>query len=139
MQEHFNMTHLERAQDLYRKVGEGDMNGAIDTYYADNISIMEANGDTFEGKETQKERVAQWQQGIEEFHGGGVTSITADEEAGITTVESWTDMTPKGGQRMKFEEVAVQNWEDGKIVRERFYYWVPAEAQQAMQQQQQEG
>ncbi len=124
------MTHLERAQDIYKKLGEGDGVGAIDTYYAENCEIIEANGDSFQGRETQKGRLADWQEGIEEFHGGGVYSVTANEETGTTVVESWTDMTPKGGPRMKFEETAVQQWEDGKIVRERFYYFIPAQAQQ---------
>lgn len=132
------MTHLERAQDIYRKLGEGDGKGAIETYYADNVEIIEADGSTFNGRETQLKRLEEWQAGVEEFHGGGVHSVTANEETGTTVVESWTDMTPKGGPRMKFEETAVQQWEDGKIVRERFYYWVPAEAQQQMQQAQNE-
>lgn len=130
------MTHLERAQEVYAKVGQGDLTGAVEEYYADNVTVVEATGQTFEGKETQLKRVAEWQQGIEEFHGGGVHSITSNEDEGVTVVESWVDMTPKGGApRMKMEEVAVQNWEEGKIVRERFYYFIPAEAQQAMKQQ----
>lgn len=41
-------------------------------------------------------------------------------------VESWVDVTFKGAPGpMKFEEVAVQHWKDGKIVRERFYYNAP--------------
>ena len=126
------MTHLEHAQKLYQMIGEGKMAEAIDELYADDVKVVEASGETFVGKETQKERVVQWQQGIEEFHGGGVHSITANEETGTTMVESWTDITPKGGPRFNFEEIAVQQWEDGRIVRERFYYFVPAEAQQAM-------
>ena len=132
-----DMTHLEHAQKLYQMIGEGQMVEAIDELYADNVTIIEANGDTFEGKETQKGRLGEWQAGIEEFHGGGVTGITANEEAGVTMVESWTEITPKGGQRFKFEEIAVQQWENGKIARERFYYFVPAEMQQQMAQQQQ--
>ena len=128
------MTHLERAEKLYQMIGQGQMTEAIDELYADNVTVIEANGDTFEGKDTQKKRLGEWQSGIEEFHGGGVHSITANEDNGVTMVESWTDITPKGGPRFKFEEIAVQQWEDGKIARERFYYFVPAEMQQQMQQ-----
>ncbi len=127
------MTHLENAQKLYQMVGEGKMAEAIDELYADNVTVVEATGQTFEGKETQKGRLVEWQAGIEEFHGGGVNNITANEETGVTMVESWTDITPKGGQRFKFEEIAVQQWENGKITKERFYYFVPAGMQQAME------
>ena len=126
------MTHLERAQKLYQMIGEGKLMEAIDELYADNVQVMEANGETAVGKDTQKERVVQWQAGLDEFHGGGVNSITANEETGVTMVESWTDITPKGGPRFKFEEIAVQNWENGKIASERFYYFIPAAMQQAM-------
>lgn len=127
------MTHLENAQKLYQMIGEGKMVEAIDELYADNVTVIEASGQSFEGKETQKGRVAEWVAGIEEFHGGGVNSITSNEETGVTMVESWTDITPKGGQRFMFEEIAVQQWENGKIAKERFYYFIPAEMQQAMQ------
>lgn len=117
------MTHLELAQKLYQMIGEGKLAAAIDELYDDNVVIVEANGDTFEGKETQKGRLVEWQHGIEAQHGGGVYAITANEEAGVTMVESWGDITFKGAPGpFKFEEVAVQTWENGKIVRERFYY-----------------
>jgi ketosteroid isomerase-like protein len=37
-------------------------------------------------------------------------------------VESWMDVTMKDGKRSTMEEVAVQKWEDGQIIHERFYY-----------------
>ena len=117
------MTYLERAQKLSTMIGMGQLNEALDELYDDNVVIIEANGDTFEGKEKQKERVVEWQNSLEAMHGGGVYSITANEEAGVTTIESYVDVTFKGAPApMKFEEVAVQNWKDGKIVKERFYY-----------------
>ena len=120
------MTYLEKAQDLYTKM-EADIFDALDAYYADDVEIIEANGDTFKGKETQRGRIVEWQQGVEAFHGGGVDAITSNEEAGVTMVESWTDATFKQGGRMRFEEVAVQTWDGDKIVRERFYYFVPGQ------------
>lgn len=115
-------TYLQQAEALYHMMGEGKTFDALDQFYADDVTIIEANGDTFHGKDTQRQRIVDWQNGIEEFHGGGVYSITSNEEAGVTMVESWTDASFKGSGRMKFEEVAVQYWEEGKIVRERFYY-----------------
>jgi hypothetical protein len=37
-------------------------------------------------------------------------------------LENWMDVTFKDGNRMKLEQVSVQTWKDGLIVRERFYY-----------------
>ncbi len=120
------MTHLELAQKLYAMIGEGKLAEAIDELYDDKVQVIEANGDSFEGKETQKKRVEEWQNGLEAFHGSGVSAITANEQDGVTMVESWVDVTFKGAPGpMKFEEVGVQQWKDGKIVRERFYYNAP--------------
>ncbi|MEM6645720.1 MAG: nuclear transport factor 2 family protein [Bacteroidota bacterium] len=116
------MTYLEKAQDLYAKA-ESDLLNALDTYYADDVEIIEANGETFHGKETQRGRLVEWQQGIEAYHGSGVHAVTSNEAAGTTVVESWADATFKGAGRMRIDEVAIQTWKDGKIVRERFYYF----------------
>lgn len=42
-------------------------------------------------------------------------------------IESWFDVTFKGGQRMKMEEVGIQEWKDDQIVNERFYYNMPGQ------------
>ena len=115
------MSVLQNAQELYAMIGQGQMIEALDKFYADDCRIQEADGTIREGKEAQKAGVQQWVAGIQEMHGGGVGSITANEETGHATVESWTDIT-MGGNRFKMEEVAVQKWENGKIVHERFYY-----------------
>lgn len=117
------MTHLQLAQKLCTMIGEGKLFEAVDELYDDNVEIIEGNGDSFKGKETQKGRITEWQSSLDGFHGGGVTSITANEDQGVTMVESWTEITPKGAPGpIRFEEVAVQNWKDGKIVKERFYF-----------------
>ena len=64
--------------------GQGQLKEAIEEFYADNVVIIEANGDTFEGKEKQKERVDEWLASLEEMNGGGVYAITANEEAAVT-------------------------------------------------------
>ena len=112
------MTHLEQATKLYQMIGEGKMAEAIDLLYDENVTVIEATGESFEGKKKQQERLVEWENGLDGF--------TANEAEGITMVESWVDVTFKGAPGpMKFEEVAVQHWKDGKIVRERFYYNAP--------------
>ena len=111
------------AQKLCQMIGEGKMSEAIDELYADDVTIIEANGDTFQGKDTQQKRLIEWQNSLDGFHGGGVHAITANEDENITMVESWVNVTFKGAPGpTKFEEVAVQHWKDGKLAKERFYY-----------------
>lgn len=117
------MTYQQRAEKLAQMIGMGQLNEALDEFYDDDVVIIEGNGDTFKTKAKQKERVVEWQNSLEAMHDGGVTSITANEEAGVTVIESYVEITFKGAPGpIKFEEIAVQNWKDGKIVQERFYY-----------------
>ena len=122
------MTLLEQATDLQQRAAGPGIFDAVDTYYADDVTIVEATGDTFHGRETQKGRIVEWQQGVQEVHGGEITAIAAHEAGpgtGVVFVESALDMTRTDGVRVAFEEVAVQQWRDGRIVHERFYYNAP--------------
>ena len=119
------MNCKECARDLYDRMGQGQMNEVFEEYYADNVVVVEGDGTVREGKDTQRKALKAWEESIQEWHGGGYSSLTADEDNNVTMVESWADVTFKGGHRWKIEEVAVQKWKDGKIVHERFYYDVP--------------
>ncbi len=48
--------------------------------------------------------------------------MAEDTEKGKVFVEVEMDVTFKGGNRVKMEQVAVQQWENDQIVHERFYY-----------------
>lgn len=118
------MSCLQNAQELYSLIGQGKIMDGFEKFYAENCVIVEPNGDTRNGKAAQREAIGQWNQMVTEFHGGGVGSITSNEEAGVAMIETWTDVT-MNGNRVKMEEVAVQKWENGQIVHERFYYNMP--------------
>lgn len=119
------MTLLEQATDFQNMASGPDILDAVDTYYAEDITIVEGNGDTFQGRDTQKGRIGEWMASVEEFHGGGITAIAAHETGpgtGVVFVESSSDVTFKGAGRTQMEEVAVQQWTDGKVTHERFYF-----------------
>ncbi len=119
------MTLLEQATDFQTKASGPNIMEAVDTYYADDLTIVEGNGDTFHGRDTQKGRIGEWMASVEEIHGGEISAIAAHETApgtGVVFVQSSTDVTFKGAGRTSMEEVAVQQWTDGKITHERFYF-----------------
>ena len=121
------MSYLDKVTEMYNMLGEGKMMDAFEKYYAENVVMIEATGEKREGKDKNREFELQFLDSIKEMHGGGVYSITSNEETGVTTVESWMDTTFKDGNRMKMEEVAVQYWEGDQIVKERFYYNMPGQ------------
>ena len=120
------MSYLEKAQKLCAMMGEGKTMEAFEELYHENVVVTEMpTGEKREGKEAQRQAIQQWYGMVKEAHGGGVDSITSNEDAGITTVESWMDITFQNGARTKMSEVAVQKWQDGQIIDEKFYYHMP--------------
>ena len=115
------MTNLERAQQLYNQVGQGQVLEAFEKHYAENVVMQEPNG-IREGKATNREYEEQFVNGIEEFHGMEIKAISEDPNADKVFVEVAMDITFKGGGRVTMEQVAVQQWKNGQIVHERFYY-----------------
>jgi ketosteroid isomerase-like protein len=119
------MSYLQKIQDMYRLIGEGKVMEALDQYYHDDVVVIDGKEAPRQGKETQREAVQQWMEMVRDMHGDGVGAITANEADGVTTVESWTDVTFQDGNRVKMEEVGVQKWRGDKIIHERFYYSMP--------------
>jgi len=119
------MSYLAKAKKLYDMMDQGQMMEAFEELYHNDVEVIEANGDVRKGKEAQRAALHQWQASIKEFHGMGHTNITSNEDTGITTVESWADITFQDGNRVKMEEVGVQYWKGDQIVKERFYYNMP--------------
>jgi ketosteroid isomerase-like protein len=115
------MSVKEKIEDVYQHVQNGTALDAFEKYYADNVTMILEDGTAVEGKDSNRKRENEFFDSVESFNGMEVVGIAANEETGQTSVESWMDVTFKGGNRMKLEQVATQDWEDGKIVRERFY------------------
>lgn len=125
------MSVLENAQKLQNMMAEGKTMEAFDELYHDNVQVYEMpTGEHRDGKEAQRKAIEGWFSAVKEVNGGGVTSITANEETGVSSAETWMDITMQDGNRMKMEEVAIQKWEDGKIIEEKFYYHMPAQQEQ---------
>jgi ketosteroid isomerase-like protein len=123
------MTHLEKAQRLCTMMNEGKTMEAFEELYHPDVVVEEVpTGEKRQGKEAQRQAIQQWYGMVKEFHAGGVDAITANEDEGVTTVESWMDVTFQDGNRARMAEVAVQRWQDGQIINEKFYYHMPPRA-----------
>ena len=115
------MTYKEKAQDIYNQILQGNLLGAFDQYYDENVVMTEPMG-TSEGKEACRAHEEQFLNSVQEFHGMEVKKLASDEDNGIVFLEVSMDATFKDGNRVNMEQVAVQQWKDDKIVHERFYY-----------------
>lgn len=122
------MTYLEKARAMQEMMGTTGSMEAFEKYYGEGCIITEMpTGEKRIGKDAQRAAIQEWFGMVDQYHGGGVDTITSDEAAGVTMVECWFDVSFKQGGRMMMKEVAVQKWSGDHIVEEKFYYHMPAE------------
>jgi hypothetical protein len=110
--------------ELDQKLNEAVLTGraleAFEELYADDVVMQENSAEPFVGKAVNRDREIQFFSSIEQFHDGKLLSSAIN---GNTSFSEWLyDVTFKGGQRVKLEQVAVRRWKDGKVAFERFYY-----------------
>jgi hypothetical protein len=92
----------------------------FDKFYADDVVMVEATGDEFNGKEINRKREAEFMGTIAEFHGAQLVGSAAGDDVSFS--EWQFEFTFKSGQRVKMEQISRRRWRDGKIIHERFYY-----------------
>lgn len=123
------MSVLENAQQLQQMCQQGQMHEAFEKFYHNDVKVVEmATGETRSGKDAQREAIKQWESTVQEFHGSTCDSVCADEASNTSTAETSFDITFQGGPRVTMQEVAVQKWQDGQIIEEKFYYNAPPQA-----------
>ena len=125
------MTYLERAKNLYAMMDSGQVMEAFEKYYHEDVTVTEPNGETRRGKDDQRKAINKWMAAVDKIHGGDPPWVTSNEEEAVTMVRSSTDVTMQG-HRTVMSEVAVQQWKGDRIIREEFFYFVPAEQQKRM-------
>jgi hypothetical protein len=88
---------------------------------AESIEPAGAQGlPSVKGLDKIKEKGKQWAEMIQEMHGGYTNEPQVAGNHFVCTMG--IDVTMKGQQRTKIDEVAVYEVRDGKIVKEQFFY-----------------
>lgn len=98
---------------------EGRFVEALETFYADGVAMQENLADPTVGRAANIERERAFFGGIT-LHESRAKSVVVD---GDRAVIHWLiAFTAADGKRYTMDELALQEWQDGKIVRERFVY-----------------
>lgn len=109
-----------RIHELLDYVRNGRIMDAMREFYADDVVMEEpAYGKTV-GLEANLDREQKFVDSVAAFKGFQTPAIAAGE--GVSIYENAMDWTDTDGNDIHVEQVAVQRWEGGKIVHERFYY-----------------
>lgn len=106
--------------ELNQMILSGKPMEAFEKFYADDVEMQENADPPAKGKDVNRKREEEFFSSVEQFHGAEVLSSGVGDN--VTFSEWVMDVSFKGGQRMKLEQVAVRRWRDGKIAKERFYY-----------------
>lgn len=110
----------ERISDLVALVQQGRIVDAIERFYDDDVTMRENLNPATVGKAANLEREAGFQRWVAEWHHVRVPAVLVD---GDRAVIHWDlEYTSTDGKRWRFDQLAFQRWNDGRIVEERFVY-----------------
>lgn len=113
-------TILDRINDLNQMIVSGRILEAFDKYYHDQVVMQENELEPMIGKSINRLREEIFLNSIIEFR--SATPVKVAVGNGLSMVEWYYDYTHKDWGIRKYTQVSVQQWKDGKIIFEKFYY-----------------
>jgi hypothetical protein len=111
---------LEKIDDLNDLVLQGRALEAFEKYYHDEVIMQENESSPTIGKEANRQREKEFFSSITEFRTARPLKITVGE--GVSMVQWHYDYTHKDWGVRNYSQVSVQEWKDGKIIKEQFLY-----------------
>jgi ketosteroid isomerase-like protein len=114
------MPSRERVQDLITRVQAGDILGAFEEFYADDVAMQENAGEPTVGKDANRTREEAFVASVAQVHESRAASFVVD---GDRSAIQWVlDFTGQDGVRYRMDQLAYQTWRGDRIVHERFFY-----------------
>ena len=117
------MTTQQIANRLVDLCRQGDFETVYRELYAPHCVSIEPKGspmEVCEGLEAMAAKGKAWNESMQEFHGSSVGDpIVAGDHFSLTMI---MEATFKEGGRQKMEEICVYEVNNGKVVKEQFFY-----------------
>ena len=113
-------TLLEKISNINDMILQGKALEAFENYYHEDVVMQENDNPAIKGKDANRKREEEIFASITEFRGAQPLKVTIGEDT--TMVEWHFDYTHKDWGVKNYTQVAVQDWKDGKIIKEKFYY-----------------
>jgi len=111
---------LEKIDDLNQLVVKGKALEAFEKYYHDEVVMQENENPPTIGKTANLNREKEFYSSLSEFRSAKPLKITVGEN---TSMVQWQfDYTHKDWGVRNYTQVSVQDWKDGRIIREQFFY-----------------
>jgi len=112
----------EVVEELNGMILQGKAMEAFEKFYSEDVVMQENSEEPRVGKEVNREFEKQFMSNVQEFHSAKLIKSAFSDDGNVAMNYWEMDLTFKDGKRKKSAQVAVQEWKDGKIVRERFFY-----------------
>ena len=114
-------TEIESSlQELNNLVLSGNLLEAFEKYYHDDVSMQENNLPPTVSKEANRQREIEFLNSITEFRGAEVKGVAVGDDISFVI---WNyDYTHKDWGVRNYSQVSIQEWKDGKIIKEKFLY-----------------
>ena len=110
----------DNVTELIALAHQGKFLEAIERFYAEDATMQENLDPPRLGLRALLENERKVLATVPDIHVERVGSLMVDgDRAAINWVFAYTDAA---GRQIELDEVAYQEWRDGKIIRERFYY-----------------
>ncbi|MFC5409915.1 nuclear transport factor 2 family protein [Larkinella bovis] len=112
-------TTLEKLLDLNQLVQHGHILRAFDTYYHPDVIMQENESDPTTGKSANYQREADFEANVSNF---SAIPLKTSANGNYSFVEWQYDYHHREWGHKQYKQVSVQEWKDGLIIREKFYY-----------------
>lgn len=111
---------IEKVSDLNDLIIEGNQTEALEKYYHTEVEIQENDLAPVCGLNLYRKKIAQFHESVIEWRSAQPVHVAIGE--GVTMVEWFQQYSLKefGDKQVMF--VAIQEWTNGKIIREKIYY-----------------
>ena len=106
--------------DIKNLVLEGKAMEAFEKYYGEDVVMQENEYPAVVGKEANRQRELEFFSKITEFRGAEVKNVAYGDNLIIS--EWFMDYTHADFGNRSYHQVSVQEWQDGKVKSERYYY-----------------
>lgn len=113
-------TIKEKITELNQLVLDGKALEAFEKFYHIDVEMQENENAPTVGKDANRMREIEFFSNITEFRKAEVRGITIGDN--LSTVIWHYDYTHKQWGKRKYAQVSVQEWKDGLIVKEQFFY-----------------
>lgn len=113
-------TIKEKVNHLNQLIQEGKALDGFELYYDDQVIMQENENPPTVGKEANRNREIEFFSSITEFRSAQALDVAVENN--VSYVKWQFDYTHKDWGVRTYTQVAVQYWQNGKIIKEQFFY-----------------